>query len=760
MREVPRYLLGYGERLTAHIPAPLGGRPSEPAYGLAEAVERLSVAADTAASELEMLPQAACPHDQAVGVLTLHPQAIAKSYFPQQVLAQFGLRHVGSRPIVVEPEKWTRQGHVHPVPSTELFVAGERRAFRRFAAELGALAESAAGSDEFLEAVLGARSRALPGELQRLEGVRAQAPEERVRPLELLRRSAGGLQALEVVLHAADSVQDAFILEGFAEFAAVLGVDARIERCLYAGGLCFVPVLAPVQVVEEMAAFSFLRVTRPVGRMRSIVPTQRAMPAPDLDPAPLPSDGPKLPDFRVAVFDGGLGNEHSFAKWATAHETDGLGAPVDELLEHGHNVTSTVLFGNLTPGEPAVTPYCHVDHFRVLDSDSDSDPFELYDVLGRIQTVLKDRQYEFINLSLGPAVPVEDDEVHAWTAVLDEHLADGRTFATLAVGNTGEGAEPRVQVPGDCVNGVSVGAADSARQGWRRASYSSVGPGRSPGVVKPDLVAFGGTSVESFLVYSQANAPVVARTMGTSFASPLVLRSAVALRAHFGSRLSPLGIKALLVQAADRSSHLDRVDVGWGRLPAHLDDIAVCRDGMVRVIYQGELTPSQYLRAEIPMPSGPIEGMVELRASFCYATPVDPEDPSNYTRAGLEVTFRPHAEKYAKDGAIDPKSASFFKSSQFDPEHTLRQGAQKWETVLHHEQRFRASSLRRPVFDIHYNARSGGAPTGQAKPMRYALVIDVVSPKTPDLYDQVSAAFAGQLEVMVPQIELPVSLRN
>ena len=31
--------------------------------------------------------------------------------------------------------------------------------------------------------------------------------------------------------------------------------------------------------------------------------------------------------------------------------------------------------------------------------------------------------------------PIDDHDVHAWTAVLDEYLSDGRSLATLAVGN-------------------------------------------------------------------------------------------------------------------------------------------------------------------------------------------------------------------------------------------------------------------------------------------------------------------------------------
>ena len=43
----------------------------------------------------------------------------------------------------------------------------------------------------------------------------------------------------------------------------------------------------------------------------------------------------------------------------------------------------------------------------------------LYKTLGHIETILLSRQYEFINLSLGPDLPIEDQDVHAWTAVID-----------------------------------------------------------------------------------------------------------------------------------------------------------------------------------------------------------------------------------------------------------------------------------------------------------------------------------------------------
>ena len=48
------------------------------------------------------------------------------------------------------------------------------------------------------------------------------------------------------------------------------------------------------------------------------------------------------------------------------------------------------------------------------------------------------------------------------------------------------------------MNALAVGAADDTGTGWARAPYSAIGPGRSPGVVKPDLMAFGGNPAAKY----------------------------------------------------------------------------------------------------------------------------------------------------------------------------------------------------------------------------------------------------------------------
>ena len=105
MADERNFLLGYGERLTERIPPIIGGAPKRLPYSVPEARSRLAPLAVAAATELSRLPQLACPRDEAVAIITLHPQFIAKSYYPARYVDAaevfFKSRHdVGGRGVV------------------------------------------------------------------------------------------------------------------------------------------------------------------------------------------------------------------------------------------------------------------------------------------------------------------------------------------------------------------------------------------------------------------------------------------------------------------------------------------------------------------------------------------------------------------------------------------------------------------------------------------------------------------------------------
>ncbi len=734
-----RYLIGKGERLTYPIEAPRRepGTKAHP-YDLASNQAVLIPQIEAASRSFEALPAAACYEDMAVAKFTLHPAYLAKSYFPRELLRAVELETVGSRTQRVRPRGLAVASAAAEADTTQLLVAGKRAALARFAKLASELEEGSKPAMQFAQ----------------IESFSAMDAGDRIRPA-----ASRGATVFEVGLHVPLDASTRRLRAQFDNFASMCEFEVNASFEFEAGRLLFLPVEGERNNLRRLAQFSLMRVVRDMPKLRSSRPMTRAVAVPQGFRMP---DAPPLSrEPKVAVLDGGLPDDHVLGHHLRRyHESDPDAAPVADYAAHGLGVTSALLFGAIEPGGRAERAYAPVDHHRVLDRLSEEESaYDLYRTLGHVEAVLLSRSYQFINLSLGPELCVEDSDVHAWTAVIDNILSDGETLMTVAVGNNGQGDAieglNRIQVPADSVNALSVGAADRSSDGWSKAAYSAIGPGRSPGRRKPDLLAFGGSPRELFHVASPGLQLALAGAQGTSFAAPLALRSAVGIRAILGNEVSPLAIKALLVHGCEMHELEGAAQVGWGKVPADLDRLITCGDGVARIIYQGELRPGKFLRAPVPLPTAAMEGRVELTATFCYASAVDPQDASAYTKAGLGITFRPHVDKRKPDSQ-NATSATFFPANQWRTEEEQRADLHKWETVLHASKRFLASSLKQSVFDVHYNARDAGAPTSGADRIRYALVLTLRAPRHADLYDQILRSHID-LQALEPVISLPLS---
>jgi len=734
------FLIGRGELLTHDIKGPKRKLGKPEVYSFAQAAQRLTSQFSATATALDTLPPQACPGDFGVARLTMNPSYLARSFFPTAMLRTVGLESVGSRTVKMTPGGWTKKGEPKECTTTELFVAGKRHAFRHLKDWTKQIESD---SDEALD-------------LTHIEQFSVFTPQERIADYVSTKD-----RFFEVGLHLLPEESRLFVQQAFVKYAKELSIKVHNDLSFTAGNLWFVPVESKYDRIEQLAEFVFVRIIRPLPRLRGMHPVLRTSEV--TINCILPTEQPLSSEPKVAILDGGLPKEHAIGSWLRSYRVLDENAQDDPVgLEHGLGVSSAFLFGPIQPNGTAARPFAYVDHLRVLDRDADKeDPLELYRTLGFVEQVLLSRQYQFINLSLGPDLPIEDTDVHAWTSVIDDLLSDGDTLMTVAVGNNGQmdraSGNARVQVPSDCVNALAVGAATNTEVNWARAPYSAVGPGRSPGVIKPDLMSFGGNAGNYFHVLSPGKKATLSPQLGTSFASPYLLRSAVGIRAILGTELSPLAIKALLVHVADAAEH-DKLEVGWGKLPEDLMSIITCPEGVARVVYQGELKPGKYLRASLPLPIGGLKGSICLKATFCYASPTDPQDAAAYTRAGLEVVFRPSDEKI-KDGKANADTKSFFDMKKYANKEERRSDMGKWETILHSAKNMRGSTLKNPVFDIHYNAREAGHKASGAEKIRYALIITVEAPKHADLYSEILRAYAKTLVPIQPQVSLPIRIR-
>lgn len=737
------FLLGNGERLTASVTVSKGGGSKKPPYDFFVARQQVKSWVDGATQHFNQLSSAACPDDQVTAVITMHPRYISKSDFPKDLFDEVGLKAIGGRSKKIRPKQWGIEEHPEEAVTDEIFVMGTRKNISKWAHEIPQWTIRNRGAKH----------------ITNLEGIDAFRAIDKVRLLADDRDEV----LLEIVLHGSNKRA----IDLFESYALARDAQPVMDRLRQTKGLTFIPVYTTKEQVEKLAEFSFVRVVRAMPTMRPLQPnpirTNR------LFPVSLPEEKELDPTIRAAVFDGGLPPGTPIVSWVQSIEPKEIGAPVPTYQEHGLAVTSALLFGPLVPGQDVPRPLCQVDHVRVLDENTGANgDFEYYDVLDRILNTLDGTEelYHFVNLSLGPNIPVDDDEVTRWTASLDERFANGKILGTVAAGNSGNldaiSGLNRIQPPSDAVNLLSVGASDTQNKAtWKRVDYSCTGPGRLPGIVKPDGVMFGGSENNPFMVLAPSSSAVTTGTQGTSFAAPYALRSAVAVRAQLGMDFGPLAIRALLIHRADPSIH-GPIEVGWGHFETDYERLITCEDDEALVVFQGELPVGEHLRAPVPLPDGELQGMVTITATLVIAPEVDPSFPNAYTRAGLEVAFRPNSSKFKlnKDGTI-PRHAntkSFFNQKNIYgvAEYDLREDGHKWEPCLRATQSFRSKTLNKPSFDIYYHHRGSGMAINDPQPIPYALVVSIKVPKIPNFYDRVVRTYSNLLVPLQPKTRIRI----
>jgi len=721
-------LIGNGEVLAASIAREGGaGGPKAYPYTIQEARDRLRDGIAGIAEALDRLPDTAKPRGEGMGLITVHPAFLAKTQMPAAVFRRAGLRAAGSRPAMVTPAKDARlSAPGGPQPSAELYITGTSEAFRQLGRMLMSDSTAKTHQDEFC----------------RLEAVRFPEPADRLVHLE----GHDSMVLIEVVLHGDSS--DTLLLDSFEAHATACDVQLTRPKLLGVPGLIFMPGVAPRSNLATFAAFTALRAVRRLPTLRLNRPVIRQR---------LTVQAPALPDadsidrsLKVVVFDGGLG-ARDFSRWCEEDVPAELGATHADYLSHGTEVTSALLFGAVEADATTLPrPYFDVLHYRALGLNDEAD-VDLYDCMRRIDEVLKSGDIDFANLSLGPRLAIDDGQPHAWTAMLDGHLALGRTLMTVAAGNDGglDEGMGRIQPPADAVNALSVGACDSREFMWDRASYSCYGPGRSPGLVKPDGLAFGGTEHQP-LVLLNPFAGGLTGVQGTSFAAPLALRAAAAARAVSATPLSATTLRAMMIHRAERGAGHDARDVGWGRFPESPDELLTSGDHEVCVIYQGHINAGGTMRIGIPVPPVALGVGLTITATFCFASPVDPADPINYTRHGLTVVFRPRGE-----GSSSP----FFSSGNYNTEQDLRSDAYKWETVLHRSVNFAADQLLDACFDVDHGAREHGlkVDNSDVPPLPYVLIATVSTQKGEPIYQSIMQKYRALAPI---QLRERVQLRS
>ncbi|MDN3612620.1 hypothetical protein QWZ16_23780 [Vibrio ostreicida] len=117
----------------------------------------------------------------------------------------------------------------------------------------------------------------------------------------------------------------------------------------------FLPVTIENGTEHELAQFSHLRVLRSMPQLRFNHPD--VMRESLKEAFELPQLKVLSNDFKVCIFDGGIGSEHILHDWITEYIPSDVTHGHPSLLSHGSEVCSAYLFGpysdsNLPMGEP------------------------------------------------------------------------------------------------------------------------------------------------------------------------------------------------------------------------------------------------------------------------------------------------------------------------------------------------------------------------------------------------------------------------
>ncbi|MEQ9112674.1 MAG: S8 family peptidase [Miltoncostaeaceae bacterium] len=707
---------------------------------------------------------------------TVLPNYLANSYFPAEFFREADLVPVGTR---ATKGVYKTRGKIEEGWQTKSYLlAGDERSVGKIA--------------QLLEASAGGAARAAQERLRQFDIVRLPTVDEIIRSRPEV--SDAELLTWEAVLHPAvdaggevTKAEIEIVLGKWAEWIHLLGGEVAVDYERRVHGMTFVPVRLPASAVEDAARFNPLRALRPMPKVRPfpVGPLRVTLTSSEL-PAPPPGQRPQS-DMRVAVFDGGVaGVLPQVAPFVNAIDVT-TEAATDECLAHGTMVTGALLYGPLGDGHDLRTPDFGVDHFRVVPApSSDVWDVDLYWILDQIVELVTTRGYRIVNLSLGPALPVEDDaEPHAWTARLDELSHSYGVLFVTAVGNNGELDEAtglnRVQVPSDMVNALSVGACDQRAPGvkWERAPYSAVGPGRPGARLKPCGVAFGGTPSGPFRGLLAGG--TVGEAWGTSFAAPTAAHGIASLAARMGAgHTSPDVLRAFALHFADSPTSQPTPEVGAGRLAERYDDHWNCAPNEATILYRDSIERDQSISLPFPLVGQAVAGrMVALSWTVVFTAPTDPTDVVEYTKAGLEVAFRPHSRRFSlrdpdtnKTIVLDvqeegerfgqllasgwlPSVLPATKGTERRGSESLKREGGKWETAMHFSKRMRARSLHEPQVTVNYLAREDGR-LAVAPPLVFAMLVSLRAPIGVDLY----TAVRQQYPLLTPlAAHLPLRLR-
>ncbi len=431
---------------------------------------------------------------------------------------------------------------------------------------------------------------------------------------------------------------------------------------------------------------------------------------------------------KMGIIDGGI--SPSLGSWVIGSH-DHI-ASVDQQLDHGTFIAGLCCFGRQLNTDQICAEPDGIEIFDISILPRDTAYKEYYptptgldgflDELEQgIKAAIETHNIRIFNLSINTDDEVSMSRCSAFAARLDlisdkyaclifisgGNLTSFRTEwesdVTVNLRTLATSSGDRISIPSESLRNVSITALNppglpSPNIPFGFASYSRRGPGSHSGN-KPDFahVGGGGVNFPKFGSGLKSITPSLLTTTdrGTSYAAPIVARTAAQLDYEIADDLAIETIKAMLIHnsklppALSHRSYngLNRELAGYG-IPRSAEQILQSGDHEITMVFEAILKKDRALQFDFPWPVGLTEGgkcRGEVKLTVVAKPPVDTKFGAELVRVNIDASLQQEdgltsAGNVQWRGRIKPKYLREDKNDKIREKNLIKH-CQKWNTA-------------------------------------------------------------------------------
>lgn len=548
-----------------------------------------------------------------------------------------------------------------------------------------------------------------------------------------------------------------------------IGLSNNFEFITYGEGIKFIK--ANVSSYEDVVKIASINGVKSVDFFQEYSLPLDEFATTDLEA--LLEDGCSDSDIIIGIIDGGISDDNPFVAPYIIGREEYVNIAYRNP-SHATFIASTIQYGNKLNGIEERNPrrFKFLDIVAIPNSDIS---FGLTDTIGEeelmeiIEEVMEKHSstVKVWNISLGIESNVCKGKMSDLGIFLDYIQDEYKVQIFVSSGNLNQqphrtwppqntmGERDRIISPADSVRAITVGSLalrdsdDSIVKCYEPSPFSRRGPGANY-IVKPDVVDFGG-NIDTTLSISgiginglDANGYVV-EGIGTSYSNPRVVQKYSTVYDEMIDK-DLLLAKAMIIHSARMASRefLDQNQdnikyYGFGMPSVNVQDILQCSEDEITLVFRQKITQGSHLEMfDFPFPPSLVQNgkcFGEIGMTLAYNPMLDQRYGREYCRTNIDVSFGTY--KYLPDGNIKFAGCVPLESSWDEKYEKSRvENGFKWSPIKSYYRKISSKGIQLGngwKIRIDMNPRNGLT----VPPQEFVLIVTIKDPSGHDIYSEV-----------------------